>query len=155
MNKMLSVVPKKCTNCRMCELACSLAKTGEFNPAKSRIRVNAFPEELAYIPLACFQCSDAPCVKICPSGALTEETGLVRHDPDKCIGCKMCMVACPFGVISFDSSEGVTTKCDNCDGDPQCVKFCAFGALEFKESELSDMTKAEDFARKIVEASKA
>ena len=49
MSKVLVVDQKKCTNCRMCELSCSQKKTGEFSPLKSRIRVNAFPKDAAYI----------------------------------------------------------------------------------------------------------
>ena len=154
MEKLLAVEPRKCTNCRMCEMACTMAKTGEFNPARSRIRVNAYPEEFAYVPLACFQCSDAPCVRVCPSGALAEKPGLVMHDPDKCIGCRMCMLACPFGVISFDVSRGIITKCDTCGGDPECVRFCAPGALAYKESELTQLARGREFARKIVDAMK-
>lgn len=70
MNKVLVVDQNKCTNCRLCELSCSMVKTGEFNPIKSKIRLNAFPKDVAYIPLACFQCGDAPCVDVCPTGAL-------------------------------------------------------------------------------------
>ena len=136
----------------MCELACSSKKTGEFDPIKSRIRINPFPKDVAYIPLTCFQCGDAPCVEVCPTGSLTQEKGLVPHDDETCIGCRMCMLACPFGVISYNSSQGVITKCDTCDGDPECVRFCPTGALEFRESDMADTTKGRDFARKIVEA---
>ena len=152
MSKVLVVDQKKCTNCRLCELPCSMVKTGEFNPIKSKIRVNAFPKDVAYVPIACFQCGDAPCADVCPTGSLTKEPGLVKHVDDTCIGCRMCMLACPFGVISYDSSEGVITKCDNCDGNPECVQFCPTGALEYRDSDMADANKAKDFAQKIVEA---
>jgi anaerobic carbon-monoxide dehydrogenase iron sulfur subunit len=152
MAKMLAVEPKRCTNCRLCELACSMKKAGEFSPLKSRIRVNSYPEAHAYIPLACFQCSDAPCVAVCPSGALAQGQGLVAHDPDRCIGCRMCMLACPFGVMSFDSTRGVTVKCDTCGGDPECVRFCAPGALEYREADSSHRGRSRDFSRTLVEA---
>ncbi|MGQ9631092.1 MAG: 4Fe-4S dicluster domain-containing protein [bacterium] len=154
MNKILAINPDKCTNCKMCELACSMVKIGEFNPARSRIRVNAFPEDFAYIPLACFQCADAPCAKVCPAGALVGEPGLVRFDPDACIGCKMCILACPFGVISFDVSKGIIAKCDACDGDPECVRFCTPGAIEFKEADFVALSRERDFARRIAGASR-
>jgi len=78
----------------------------------------------------------------------------VRFVKEACIGCRMCMLACPFGVISFESEEGVIAKCDTCDGDPECVRFCTPHALEFRESELADVPKGRDFARRVAEAAK-
>jgi anaerobic carbon-monoxide dehydrogenase iron sulfur subunit len=152
MKKILAVNPERCTNCKLCELACSAAKQGAFNPLRSRIRVNSFPDQHAYVPLACFQCDDAPCARACPSGALVQEEAMVRFDEKACIGCRMCMLACPFGVISFDTERGVIAKCDTCSGDPECVRFCAAGALEFRESELAGASRARDFARRIAQA---
>ena len=123
-----------------------------FAPTRSRIRVHAFAKEFKHIPLTCFQCTAAPCAKVCPAGALLQGEGLVRFVKEACIGCRMCMLACPFGVIGFDSGTGVVTKCDTCDGDPECVKFCAPRALEFRESVLGDAPKGRDFARRVAEA---
>jgi carbon-monoxide dehydrogenase iron sulfur subunit len=153
MSKLITVNPDKCTNCKLCELACSLKKTGSFSPIKSRIRVNIFPEEFGNIPITCFQCADAPCVKVCPAGALLQGEGVVRFVKEACIGCRMCMLACPFGVISFDSEVGKIFKCDLCDGDPECVRFCPYGALEYKESDLASATRERDFARKVMQSS--
>ncbi len=154
MSRMLVVDPARCTNCRLCELACSLATTGAFAPAKSRIKVHVFAEDFKHIPLTCFQCTDAPCAKVCPAGALLQGEGLVRFVPEACIGCRMCMLACPFGVIGFDSEARVITKCDTCGGDPECVRFCVTGALEFRESALAGAPKGRDFARRVAEAAK-
>ena len=152
MTRMIAVDIAKCTNCRMCEMVCSLATTGAIAPTKSRIRVYVFAEEFKHIPLTCFQCADAPCVKVCPAGALLQGDGLVRFVKSACIGCRMCMLACPFGVIAFDSEERVIAKCDICDGDPECVRFCACGALTFRESALAAVPKGRDFARRVAEA---
>jgi Fe-S-cluster-containing hydrogenase component 2 len=154
MTRMIAVDIAKCTNCRMCEMVCSLATTGAITPTKSRIRVYAFAEEFKHIPLTCFQCADAPCVKVCPAGALLQGDGLVRFVKSACIGCRMCMLACPFGVIAFDSEERVIAKCDTCDGDPECVRFCAPGALAFRESALAVVPKGRDFARRVAEAAR-
>ena len=148
--KMLAIDPGRCTNCRMCELACSFSKTGEFGLLKSRIRVHPFPEECTFVPLACFQCADAPCARTCPTSALTREEGLVRYNADNCIGCKMCMLACPFGVISFEAESGTISKCDTCDGDPECVKFCTAGALRFTDADTAGIGKEEDLAERVV-----
>ena len=59
-------------------------------------------------------------------------------DYDTCIGCRMCVAACPFGVIHFDSITRRVIKCDLCDDDPMCVKFCPYEAIEYIDvSELS------------------
>jgi Fe-S-cluster-containing dehydrogenase component len=92
---------------------------------------------------------------VCPAGALVQGDGLVRFVPEACIGCRMCMLGCPFGVIAFDSEAGLIAKCDTCGGDPECVRFCTPRALEFRESQLADVPKGREFARRIVEAAKA
>ena len=154
MSRMIVADMTKCTNCRMCEMACSLATTGAFAPTQSRIRVHVFGEHFKHVPVTCFQCADAPCVKVCPASALLQGDGLVRFVKEACIGCRMCMLACPFGVISFDGEARVIAKCDTCSGDPECVRFCAYGALEFRESELAAVPKGRDFARRVAEAAK-
>lgn len=61
---------------------------------------------MKYIPTLCNHCENAACVKACPTKAMhKDENGLTLHDPDKCIGCKSCMVACPYGVISFNKNK--------------------------------------------------
>ncbi|MBI2876595.1 MAG: 4Fe-4S dicluster domain-containing protein [Candidatus Tectomicrobia bacterium] len=129
----MQIDPEKCTGCRSCELACSLKKTGEFNPARSRIRPIAFLEETLCIPLACLQCEEPLCAKVCPSRALSrnEETGVVSVRTEACIGCRMCTLACPFGLVGF-GPEGKAEKCDLCEGAPECVAFCSAGALQFQ-----------------------
>jgi Fe-S-cluster-containing hydrogenase component 2 len=142
MTKMIAIDIAKCTGCDACELMCSFKHHGEFNPRKGRIRKTVFLYDELAVPVVCTQCEDAWCERICPSGALGRtvlaESGaaVVKVDTDKCVGCRMCMLACPFGNIEVGSS-GCAEKCDLCDGDPQCVKFCARGALHFIDSEQS------------------
>jgi Fe-S-cluster-containing hydrogenase component 2 len=64
----------------------------------------------------------------------------------------MCLLACPFGVISFDAERGIIAKCDTCGGDPECVRFCAPRAIEFRESELAAASREREFAEKIARA---
>ncbi len=63
-------------------------------------------------------------------------------DPGKCIGCKTCIIACPFGAPSFDHVDRVTIKCDYCSGEPQCARFCDVHAIRYADvSEVSNTKK--------------
>lgn len=150
--KILTVVPEKCDGCRVCELACSLKHTGEFNPARARIQVIGF-DELFCLPVMCSQCERPYCMEVCPSGAITKdkETGIVRVSTETCVGCKMCTMACPFGSIVFSSQERIAVKCELCDGEPECVIFCPTGALEFKEADTAMIYKKRALSDKLKE----
>ena len=154
MAKMLVINPDKCTGCRRCELACSLVKEGEFNPARSRIQTITFLEEAVYIPSACLQCEDPSCEKVRPSGAICREdaTGVIQVAAERCVGCKMCLLACPFGAMAFSGRDGKAVKCDLCGGQPECVDFCEEGALEYKETELAMVSRRISASEKLKEA---
>lgn len=159
MGKMIVVNVDKCTGCGVCELVCSFKHHDEFNPIKSRIHTVLFWQQMIGIPVLCYQCEEAWCAKICPAGAITiekdETTGatLVTVSEEKCVGCKMCMLACPFGSIVV-SDKGYAEKCDLCGGDPECVKFCLSGALEFVEPELGMVAKKKGVAEKLLDSYK-
>lgn len=133
MEKMLVVNPDLCTACRICELVCSFKHHEEFNPEKSRIRINMSHKDFYYFPRVCKQCDEAPCIDECPADALFKDpvTGIVSLNRLNCTGCKSCIEACPFGAMGFDSTEEMAEKCNLCDGDPECVKYCFFKALEY------------------------
>ena len=88
---------------------------------------------------SCQHCTNAPCVQICPSGALSknEDTGMVNVDSTKCIGCHYCQSACPFDVPRYHGDKGVIEKCDGCPDrieqgmEPACVTTCQPNALQF------------------------
>jgi carbon-monoxide dehydrogenase iron sulfur subunit len=148
--KIITVNPDRCTGCRLCELACSLKNTGEFNPARSRIRVIGF-EELFCLPVTCFQCERPYCAEVCPAGAIIrdEATGMVKVTEEKCTGCKICTLACPFGNIAFSSEEKTAVKCELCGGEPECVLFCPTRALEFREADTAMIYKQRSLSEKI------
>jgi Fe-S-cluster-containing dehydrogenase component len=135
--KFISIDMDKCVGCMNCEYACSFIQNEDFARKDSNIRVNYYPETVTNITMTCMQCTEAWCLEVCPANAISrdEETGVVKIDQDKCAGCKMCMLACPFGNIHFNATKLVSQKCDLCGGDPNCVKFCISGALQFEESE--------------------
>jgi Fe-S-cluster-containing dehydrogenase component len=148
--KVLVVDPLKCSGGKSCELACSFHKTGKFNPADSRIKIHFFPEEISFTPTVCMQCKDAYCVQVCPTGALArqKESGVVYLDQNKCIGCKQCIVACPWGSVKLDHEGETVFKCDTCGGDPACVKVCTSGALKFVDADEVALAKQKDTAEK-------
>lgn len=147
----IQVNPEKCTACRICELACAFENHGEINPSKSRIRVSIFHKYFFFYPNVCNQCEDAWCANICPNSALVKDrnTGVVKLNESRCVGCRMCVQACPFGAMGFDAEKGVSEKCNLCDGDPECVKSCFYGALEFKPVALAVIGKSFGFAQKL------
>jgi len=130
--KSLRVDYTKCTGCHLCEIACSLFNQGICNPALSKICVVSW-EEASDFPMVCQQCDDAPCAAVCPAEARSrnEQTGAIDVDPEKCIGCRMCIYECPFGAILAQEQEETTTNCSLCEGDPRCVKVCDTEAIRF------------------------
>ncbi|MBW2000076.1 MAG: 4Fe-4S dicluster domain-containing protein [Deltaproteobacteria bacterium] len=141
MQDLILTDPERCTGCRICEIVCSLTKEKVINPTKSRIQVVKIEAMSLNLPVVCQQCYEAPCVSVCPAGALEQEegTGLVRHDMDLCIGCKSCVAVCPFGAIGIDTDGHKVTKCDHCGGDPTCVRFCETGAIQYVDARTASM----------------
>lgn len=140
MGKMLMIYPERCTGCHNCELACSFFHDGQFRPHVSRMRVHSWEMEGFSVPMTCEQCEDAPCVAVCPTHALINDAAKnrVSWEEGKCIGCRMCTLACPFGAVVYDVSRRRILKCDLCDGTPECVTFCPTKALEYvDESEAA------------------
>ena len=139
MPKIISIDPIRCTGCRVCEIACSLEHTGECNPNRARIKVMKNEEQGIDLPLVCMHCSNAPCVEVCPTGAMTRDdaSGTVSIQEEACLGCKLCMLVCPLGAITVDndSAQGTVMKCDLCGGNPKCVTFCETKAIDFVPAE--------------------
>lgn len=135
----INVNSGKCCGCRICEMTCSMAHLGIFNPRKALLRVEI--NRLAYegmgpseidMPLVCLQCDPAPCLEACPEGAIQKaDFGAWIVDKDKCTGCGLCVEACPDGMIKVDDKEGFARKCDLCQGNPLCSEYCPMGALTF------------------------
>lgn len=91
-------------------------------------------------------------MKVCTAGAIARTAqGAVAVDEKKCIGCKMCISACPLGNIAYNSRERKVVKCDLCEGEPKCAEFCPSGAIQFKEGTPSNMNKKKIIAEKFKE----
>jgi Fe-S-cluster-containing hydrogenase component 2 len=132
MKHILFADPAKCTGCNRCAYVCSAVKTGQFAPARARIKVNNFPHRGFSGPSICFQCPGASCHKACPADAISRNAAdLVVVDASRCTACGDCVAACPYGMIELVGDSAA--KCDHCAGDPACVKECFPGALIYAE----------------------
>jgi Fe-S-cluster-containing dehydrogenase component len=131
--------------------------TGTFFNRVQTFEVGSYPHtETVHFPKSCLHCEDPPCVPVCPTGASykREDNGVVLVDYDKCIGCKYCAWACPYGVRELDEQQQVMKKCTLCidritdqtlpepERQPACVLACPtdarlFGDVHDPDSEVS------------------
>jgi carbon-monoxide dehydrogenase iron sulfur subunit len=156
---MLRIVldPAKCDGCRVCEGVCSLVNEGEANPTKSRIRVvRTIEDQILYsLPVFCQQCEEASCEAVCPAHAISRNSGgVLMVEGEKCLGCKLCEMACPVGAITVNPEKHIAIKCTQCaamNGEPQCVKHCYRGALQFIPAEKVGLNKARAKSQKFLE----
>jgi len=119
---------------------------------------SAQPAMTLHFPRSCLHCETPACVTVCPTGASYKraEDGIVLVDEDKCIGCKLCSWACPYGAREYSAVEGVMKKCTLCvdriynenlpeaEREPACVQVCPtrarhFGDLGDPESKVSKL----------------
>ncbi len=148
MGKTIIINIEKCLACKSCEIACALAHSKakvleeavtESPRPQKRVTVEAAGE--FGVPMQCRHCEDAPCIIVCPTKAIHRQhaEGPVLIDQDLCIGCKFCLVVCPFGVIDLSSDGKVMVKCDLCferakqGQEPACVEACPTKALKFAD----------------------
>ena len=162
------VNPDRCLGCHTCELACAVAHTeadsligavlaGErLQPRNHVIQVDSVK-----ISTQCRQCEDAPCVKVCPTGATYRTETYTAVDQRLCIGCRLCMMVCPFGAIHIATTtiagreKRAAFKCDLCVDRPEgpaCVEACPTKALslQYPREVIQQATQAT--ARQFLEA---
>lgn len=140
--KKIIIREEYCMGCRLCEVYCLVqhsktkniikAYKGEYPKPLARILV----EESGYVSFAlqCRHCEEAPCLEACITGAMHSDkrTGAVLFNEDKCVGCWMCIMVCPFGVIAPDAEgKRIASKCDLCldEEEPVCIRHCPNGAI--------------------------
>jgi len=116
----------KCSGCKACLVACSLAKFGVDNPKKARLAIiPKFPEPGVFEVKTCTQCGT--CAEVCPVGAIHQnEKGAYYIDPEECTACMVCVEECPEGVIFTHPDYETPFKCDLCGA---CVEVCGPGVL--------------------------
>ena len=140
---------KKCVGCYACRVACQMVNGLEsdeafikFDEMEQGVYPNVYAE---VVPVQCMHCEDAPCEAVCPTHATyTTDSGVVLVDEERCIGCKYCMAACPYGARIQIKKTGVIEKCRFCwyEGEPgnppACVGTCISGARIFGDLDDPD-----------------
>lgn len=185
---------KRCIGCHACSVACKsnnnlpnhilwnkvLTVGGEGMDTASGTYPNA---KMQYVPMSCQHCDNPPCVKACPVGATykRKEDGIVIQNPDKCIGCRMCMVACPYSARSFNWSKpeyylehtlgdidapvhqyNTVEKCNFCvnriarGAEPACMELCIgraryWGDLDDPNSKVSKAIQGRNYVKLLEE----
>ncbi|MBI4286435.1 MAG: 4Fe-4S dicluster domain-containing protein [Chloroflexi bacterium] len=131
--------------CTLCEEACARGNGNGAEPV--RIAANHLPEVDFHNASVCHQCGQPRCLEICPVGAITKSdgTGVVHIDSEKCVGCSLCTLACPYGSIRYNVVEKKSYKCEQCDGEPRCVAACKHGVLSYlKNRNAASYIQCED-----------
>lgn len=138
-----------CIGCNQCVTACQ--------------KINSLPKEIKWrrligkkgetrpylLSISCNHCADCACIKVCPTNAYEKRAkdGVVIHHPEKCVGCKYCLFACPYHAPQFEEKTGTVGKCNFCyqrldaGKDPACVKACPEAALQY--GLVAKLTKTE------------
>lgn len=145
MNQFVIADMKLCIGCRTCEIACVMAHCEDdgspISMADFTPRLRVMKTFNISVPVLCRQCENAPCMNACPNAAIRSQDGSVQVIQSLCIGCKSCVVACPYGAMEVVVSrvgEGnrqqraQANKCDLCHGrsnGPACVEVCPTEAL--------------------------
>lgn len=134
--RVLIVDESKCTGCLLCAIACSIRHTGDIRLDRAHITVWRTDEQ-RHVPLTCHHCETPSCMLACPTKACYQDAESVRVliDNKKCIGCRTCVVACPFGHAHYDPVARVSVKCDYCEGEPECVRVCEPKAITYVYSD--------------------
>jgi Fe-S-cluster-containing hydrogenase component 2 len=139
MNRFIIADPVKCIGCRTCEVACVVSHQenqdcAAITPQVFSARIRVVKGGSFTTAVTCHHCEDAPCANVCPVGAISRVSGAVYVEQSLCIGCKSCMLACPFGAmqVSLEASKVQALKCDLClhrENGPACVEACPTQAL--------------------------
>ena len=154
----------RCSGCMACIVACmdqnDLPGNGVAFRHVIQLERGDYPSvRISFVSLSCQNCSDAPCMVVCPSKAIfrNARNGIVDVNKDACIGCHSCAMVCPFGTPQF-LAEGKMSKCDLCIDrvthgmEPACVHTCTTRALDFGPMEELAKRRAGKASKRIAES---
>ncbi|MFD2256670.1 DmsC/YnfH family molybdoenzyme membrane anchor subunit [Luteolibacter algae] len=148
----------RCTGCKACVSACASLNgldDGEtWRDVGTLLGGEAAPSYQQTITSACHHCEDPGCMDGCPVGAYEkeEDTGIVRHLDDQCIGCSYCILKCPYDVPKYSKTRGIVRKCDMChqrlaEGEaPACVQACPTEAIRIVKHKTIDNRDSADIS---------
>jgi Fe-S-cluster-containing dehydrogenase component len=156
-----------CIGCHACTVACKTEHQVPLGVNRTWVKYveqGTWPDtERSFSVMRCNQCSDAPCVSICPTSALFKrEDGIVDFDTSVCIGCKSCMQACPYDALYIDPNDNTAQKCNYCAHrvevgiEPACVVVCPeqsiiAGDLDDPTTRIAQLVAAGDLSQRAVE----
>lgn len=154
MNRFIVAESNKCIGCRTCEVACAVSHQALQDCAA--LSAEAFLPRILVVKTGtlstaavCRQCEDAPCGAVCPTQAISRKGDFIAVDQARCIGCKTCMLACPYGAMEVTAvapNQVQALKCDLCfhrDAGPACVEACPTSALRCMDPQQLEQISAE------------
>ncbi len=162
---------RKCIACRACSVACRAENSVPVQYGRNWLNEElrgTYPRLMAVSqPEQCHHCEQPACVRVCPTGAsYRRKDGIVVINQSDCVGCRYCMIACPYDARFFREEKGVVEKCDMCArrvdrGEiPACVETCpskvrTFGDLNDPNSKVSQLLAGRQYRTKKAEAGTA
>lgn len=151
---------RKCVGCKACMAACLVKHFVSNDVPRARLNVEHLDDGRT-APIMCRHCENAPCAAACPTGALFKDGDRVGVRMNRCIGCRSCVIACPFGAVDvverYDSSKvgdlsvgtsfkAMVVKCDLCYDRPEgpaCIEACTSFALSIIDQDVIDAARVD------------
>jgi anaerobic dimethyl sulfoxide reductase subunit B len=142
----------KCIGCAACQTNCKsvwdLPKGIKYREVTATANTGTAAAQRPYLSMACNHCENPVCASVCPVAAYTKrDDGVVVQDTQKCIGCKRCLAACPYGAPQWNEAISKVQKCNFCsnrldlNGTPACVEGCPTKALTYGDMAEVDFLK--------------
>lgn len=153
-SKFVLADPKRCVGCKACMAACLVKHFVKDDVPAARLNVVRVGEYTA--PIVCHHCANAPCAASCPTGALYSDGDRIGVRLHRCIGCRSCVVACPYGAVDvvdrYDLNilgeltvgalpRAMVIKCDRCIdrlNGPACIEACTSSAIDIVDQDDID-----------------